>query len=102
MADKKRISTKSGAPPRPGPGPSGTQRWEVGDDELTTPTVRELPPELAGIQDIIPRVPGTARASGGVEIQLVHDVQPAGRNKPWRAAEVWTKNRIYGMDSLMI
>jgi hypothetical protein len=99
MADKKRISnTKT---PRM-VGPSGTQRFEAykdDDGELTEPTVRELPPELAGIRDLMPR---PARSTGGIEVQLVHDVEPGGRNKPWRAAEVWTKNRIYGMDSLMI
>ena len=42
------------------------------------------------------------RATAGVEIQLIHDAQGGARNKPWRAAEVWTKNRIYGMDSLMV
>lgn len=95
MADKRKTRPPAGQ----------TQRWTPGDvavdddDEDTSPaTTRDLPPELAGIQDIIPR----GRAAAGIEIQLVHDAQGTGRNKPWRAAEVWTKNRIYGMDSLMV
>jgi hypothetical protein len=36
----------------------------------------------------------------GVELFVIDESQPPrGQRKPWRAAEVWTKRRIYGLDS---
>lgn len=36
----------------------------------------------------------------GIELLVVDEKQaPAGERRPWRAAEVWTKRRIYGLDS---
>ncbi len=38
--------------------------------------------------------------SKGVELVVVEESQlPGGERKPWRAAEVWTKRRVYGLDS---
>ncbi len=88
----------SGQPTVPRPAPPAGPTDDDDGEETVPATTRELPPELAGLQDIVPR----GRSTAGVEIQLVHDAQGGARNKPWRAAEVWTKNRIYGMDSLMV
>jgi hypothetical protein len=39
-------------------------------------------------------------AGKGIELVVVDEHQrPAGERKPWRAAEVWTKRRVYGLDS---
>jgi len=38
--------------------------------------------------------------SQGIEIVVVDESRIAGtERKPWRAAEVWTKRRVYGLDS---
>jgi hypothetical protein len=40
-------------------------------------------------------------AGKGLEIAVVDEHQrPTGERKPWRAAEVWTKRRVYGLDSM--
>lgn len=41
------------------------------------------------------------RAAGkSVELFVVDETQlPGGERRPWRAAEVWTKRRVYGLDS---
>lgn len=44
--------------------------------------------------------PITHDAGGGVELLIVEEQQIAGgEKKAWRAAEVWTKRRVYGLDS---
>lgn len=42
-----------------------------------------------------------ARAAGrSIELFVVDETQLPGRERrPWRAAEVWTKRRVYGLDS---
>ncbi len=36
----------------------------------------------------------------GIELIVVEErQQPTGERRPWRAAEVWTKRRVYGLDS---
>jgi hypothetical protein len=74
----------------PGPAPAPTPQLEA------MAAFRELAPELAGMRELVPR----AQANTGIEIQVVREFQPA-QKKPWRAAEVWTKNRVYGLDSMM-
>lgn len=93
MADPKRGSKTMRMPSRP-PGP-------VDDDaDRAPPTVRELPPELSpSLMDPPPR---SRAQTAGVEIHIVREGQGTARTKkPWRAAEVWTKNRVYGLDSTM-
>jgi len=50
-----------------------------------------------------PATPGAAAASKlgrGVELFVVDETQlPGGERKSWRAAEIWTKRRVYGLDS---
>lgn len=44
--------------------------------------------------------PITHDAGAGVELVIVEEAQIAGgEKKAWRAAEVWTKRRVYGLDS---
>src|SRR5512140_25932 len=39
----------------------------------------------------------------GIEIAIVReDATPRRARAPWRAIEVWTKNRVYGMDSSFV
>jgi hypothetical protein len=93
MADPKRGSKTLRLPSRP-PGPPEE------DEEKAPPTVRELPPELSpSLMDPPPR---SRAQAAGVEIHIVREGQGNARTKkPWRAAEVWTKNRVYGLDSTM-
>jgi hypothetical protein len=99
MADPKRgsktlrlPSSVRGSGPPPLPSPS--------EDDLSPPTVKQLPPELApSLMDPPPR---SRTQTGGIEVHIVREGQGSQRSKkPWRAAEVWTKNRIYGLDSTM-
>lgn len=49
-----------------------------------------------------PRVPVAARSASPANIELVvveESQGPGSQRKPWRAAEVWTKRRVYGLDS---
>ena len=54
-----------------------------------------------------PGVPRPSMAPGGgkltargVELFVVDETQlPGGERKAWRAAEIWTKRRVYGLDS---
>lgn len=69
------------------------------DPEVTS--VDEFPPELAAALKEPPPV-RSLPAPGGIEIQVIREDQAVVRvRKPWRAAEVWTKNRVYGLDSTM-
>ncbi|MBS2016893.1 MAG: hypothetical protein JST00_28665 [Deltaproteobacteria bacterium] len=53
----------------------------------TTPPARASEPPKSGIVE-------------GIELVVVDERQStAGERRPWRAAEVWTKRRVYGLDS---
>jgi hypothetical protein len=82
-------------------GPTSTsKRWEFDSD-------------LAGTVKLAPLVPGGVRPSRvprqtdpplsvveGIELVVIDEHQVAGGERhPWRAAEVWTKRRVYGLDS---
>ncbi len=49
----------------------------------------------------IPRPAAVPRVAGkSIELFVIDESQlPGGERKPWRAAEVWTKRRVYGLDS---
>jgi hypothetical protein len=77
-----------------------SERWENDHDLARTLKMSSAP--------AVPRpsrVPRTsdAPASGeasGIELVVVDEQQvPGGERRPWRAAEVWTKRRVYGLDS---
>jgi hypothetical protein len=70
--------------------------WEAED---LARTVRVPPPPPSPVAD--DRYSETGAPLGkGVEIFVVDETQlSGGARKQWRAAEVWTKRRIYGLDS---
>ncbi len=73
---------------------------DVSPREPSPPPPREqaeLPPELVGIRELIPRA---SSRETGIEVVVVTGAEASGR-RPWRAAEVWTKNRVYGLDAAM-
>ncbi len=44
--------------------------------------------------------PPKSRSADGIELVVVEEKQvPGAERRPWRAAGVWTKRRIYGLDS---
>jgi hypothetical protein len=88
MTDPKKPSRKTlrpGAPPDP---PS--ERWEPTDHAMTVRMPEGAPPVVS-----------PNRAAGRtIELLVVDETQlPGGERRPWRAAEVWTKRRVYGLDS---
>ena len=56
--------------------------------------MRDLPPEYAGALRRTKK-----DASAGVEVQVVHEDGFEPSKRAWRAAEVWTRHRVYGLDS---
>jgi hypothetical protein len=94
MADPKKGSRRhdGGEPPilfPPPPPPS--ERWE--EVEAAPRTVR-MP---AGPRTL---PPSFQRGGRGVELLVVDETQlPGTEKRVWRAAEVWTKRRVYGLDS---
>lgn len=84
-----------------------SERWESATDLNQTVPLPNAPPRPAGALGKL-GVPRPSRASEaprsaavrGIELLVVDETQLAtGERKPWRAAEVWTKRRIYGLDS---
>lgn len=74
------------------------------DGPLATKTIKmpavtggsSLPLTAAMHESTAPRAAG-ARS---IELFVVDEAQlPGGERKPWRAAEIWTKRRVYGLDS---
>ena len=72
-----------------------------------------VPPDFADTDTTIDTAPLTDMSNrgestqrddeSGIEIALVReDATPRRARTPWRAIEVWTKNRVYGMDSSFI
>jgi hypothetical protein len=93
-----------GAVPRPPivPADESTQKMlpDVGD--LPPPSQQMAPPpKLPTTSETLP--PPTmlmATPAAGVELMVVEESQVSGgEKKAWRAAEVWTKRRVYGLDS---
>jgi hypothetical protein len=69
--------------------------WHIADADVTS---RDLPPEFAQI-----RAQATKpKERAGIEIQVVHEDGEELHKKQWRAAEVWTRHRIYGLDSHLV
>lgn len=93
MADPKkggRRPSETQVPAAPPPPPS--ERWE--DHQVPPRTVR-MP---SAPKSILP--PSFQRGGRGVELLVVDETQlPGTEKRVWRAAEVWTKRRVYGLDS---
>ena len=80
--------------------PSG--RWE--DDTDLARTVKMNPPTTPSVPrpSRVPRLsePPKSGEVEGIELIVIDERQVAGgERRPWRAAEVWTKRRVYGLDS---
>ncbi len=79
--------------------PSG--RWE--DDNDLARTVKMNPPApTVPRPSRVPRLsePPKSGEVEGIELIVLDERQVAGgERRPWRAAEVWTKRRVYGLDS---
>lgn len=83
-----------------------SERWESEVDlakttRMAPQTSRSSPPKSVAKSANVPRAGAAPRIAGrGVELFVVDETQlPGGERKAWRAAEVWTKRRVYGLDS---
>lgn len=101
MADTKRPGRKGIVelpPPGAVPGPPSqppSERWESDRDLARTVRMSDPP----GSPAVRPSAP-PPRMGRSVELFVVDETQlPGGERRPWRAAEVWTKRRVYGLDS---
>jgi hypothetical protein len=90
---KKRNTTRLPARPAPRPDPEppesspDTLRWE----RASAVDLEALPE--AGTDAL-------RAANKTIELVVVDEAQvPGSERKPWRAAEIWTKRRVYGLDS---
>ncbi len=102
---KKDASKQSDAPsPMTVRQAAPSQRWE--DDKDLTDLARTA--KLGSVPVTVPRPSRTPRISDapksgtteGIELVVVDERQTStGERRPWRAAEVWTKRRVYGLDS---
>jgi hypothetical protein len=102
MADTKRptfehtlpLHQKGKEPASEEPPPSSSERWEA-DDMMKTVRLASSPEITIPRAPAAPGIPATS-----IELVVVEESQlPGGERKPWRAAEVWTKRRVYGLDS---
>ena len=84
-SDKRRATAEITAVVPPSPDSS---RWELNEPEPKTVrmTAQSIPPPVKPVR--------------GVEMFVIDEAQlPGAERKPWRAAEIWTKRRVYGLDS---
>ncbi len=73
------------------PPPPPSERWEREQDPPRTVRMPEAPKSI---------LPTFQRGGRGVELLVVDETQlPGTEKRVWRAAEVWTKRRVYGLDS---
>jgi hypothetical protein len=107
MADP-RKSSKDKTPPlasRPSSVPPKTERFDAASDPDLARTQRmdSAPRPSIRVETITEEIRTTPlpRAAGkSVELFVIDETQlPGGARKPWRAAEIWTKRRVYGLDS---
>jgi hypothetical protein len=76
-----------------------SERWEK-DGFAGTLRMTGSPPRPASRPPRMASSPPRARANRGVELFVIDETQlPGAERKPWRAAEIWTKRRVYGLDS---
>jgi hypothetical protein len=90
-------SVPEAAPSAPGSVPEAVPPVSAG----TPPDSLDLPVESVS-PSIAMEIKDRWSAMPAVEIELVHEVRsPPYVDKPWRMLEVWTQNRIYGVDAKM-
>ncbi|MBN9164397.1 MAG: hypothetical protein J0I07_25765 [Myxococcales bacterium] len=74
------------------PPAGGAARGEKAADLASTVRMSSAPREVAA--------PPPRAAGKSVELFVIDETQlPGADRKPWRAAEIWTKRRVYGLDS---
>lgn len=102
MAEPRKPKDKEKTPPlaaRPERS-ADSERWEYENDLRRTVRMSNSPrpvrPQtVTEIPAAMPRVAGKS-----VELFVVDETQlPGGERRPWRAAEIWTRRRVYGLDS---
>ena len=93
MAEPKNRGRRAseGTIPTSVPPPPASERWE---DQHRGPLTVRMPSAPKSI------LPTFQRGGRGVELLVVDETQlPGQERRVWRAAEVWTKRRVYGLDS---
>ena len=82
--------------------PAPSERWAKAARRPPTHRADGLRPALRSSRRHAPEIPAAPPRSAGKSIELfvIDETQlPGGERRPWRAAEVWTKRRVYGLDS---
>lgn len=98
MADTKKTKTPTDVPPPTTKAANpASMRWEDIDPSKTV-KMAEAPERPILRPSLEPN--GGKLSARGVELFVVDETQlPGGERKAWRAAEIWTKRRVYGLDS---
>lgn len=80
--------------------PASSERWENDPPSLGQTVRMDATPQPRSTTEI-PRPAPVPRAAGkSIELFVLDETQlPGAERRPWRAAEVWTKRRVYGLDS---
>jgi len=98
MAEPRKPRDKEKTPPL---SPPHSERKNHHDDLRRTARMGSI--QHSAVRHTVTEVPAPMpRAAGkSVELFVIDETQLPGRGgrKPWRAAEVWTKRRVYGLDS---
>lgn len=98
MVDNKKTKTPTEAPQQATKGNPPSMRWEDIDPSKTVKMSGAPDRPLLQRPSIGPN--GAKLSTRGVELFVVDETQlPGGERKAWRAAEIWTKRRVYGLDS---
>lgn len=72
-------------------------------EEIEEPTLREAPPEFQEALAELSARTGSGPGYGGVEVEYVKEHgSPQLLDGPWRAVEIWTRNRVYALDSTLV
>ena len=77
-------------------------RWESDHDLARTLKMDNAPVTVPRPAPRTPRASEAPKndAALGIELLVIDEKQTGGgERRPWRAAEVWTKRRVYGLDS---
>ena len=86
---------------RPYASSSPSERWESDHDLARTVKMNSSTPNVPRPSRVArPSEPPKSGEVEGIELIVIDERQAAGgERRPWRAAEVWTKRRVYGLDS---
>jgi hypothetical protein len=78
-----------------------SERWESDPDLARTLKLPSTPPGEVPRPSRAPRATDPPKSVvEGIELLVIDERQVAGgERRPWRAAEVWTKRRVYGRDA---